>query len=85
VALRPLPAARFEYADWSKGRINLDCHLVVDGHFYSVPHRLVHHEVEARLTATTVEILYKRQNVALHQRSYVHEQAGHPLGAIGPI
>jgi transposase len=70
-ALRPLPAVRFEYSDWSKGRINLDYHLVVDGHFYSVPHRLVHHEVEARLTATTVEILHKRQNVALHQRSYV--------------
>ena len=59
-ALRPLPSVRFEYADWSKGRINIDYHLLVDGHFYSVPHRLVHHEVEARLTATTIEILHKR-------------------------
>ena len=40
-ALRPLPDARFESADWSKARVNLDYHVVVDRHFYSVPHRLV--------------------------------------------
>lgn len=70
-ALRPLPEVRFEYADWSKARVNLDYHVVIDGHFYSVPHRLVHHEVEARLTTTTVEIMHKRQCVAMHQRSAV--------------
>jgi hypothetical protein len=35
-ALHPLPAARFEYADCSKGGVNIDYHLAVDGHFYSV-------------------------------------------------
>lgn len=71
VALRPLPEVRFEHADWSRARVNLDYHVVIDGHFYSVPHRLVHQEVEARLTTTTVEIMHKRQCVALHQRSAV--------------
>lgn len=47
------------------GRVNLDYHLVIDGLFYSVPHRLVHHEVEARLTPTTVELLHNRKTVAL--------------------
>lgn len=70
-ALRALPAVSFEYSDWAKGRINLDYHLALDGHFYSVPHRLVHHEVEARMTAATVEILHGRQTVAIHPRSYV--------------
>jgi transposase len=70
-ALRPLPTDRFEYADWTKARVNLDYHLVIDGHFYSVPHRLVHHEVEARLTATTVEILHSRRTIAVHARSHV--------------
>ncbi len=70
-ALRPLPAVRFEYADWTKGRVNLDYHVVIDGHFYSVPHRIVHHEVEARLTATTVEILHSRKTIAVHVRSHV--------------
>lgn len=70
-ALRPLPAERFEYADWTKGRVNLDYHLAIDGHFYSVPHRLVHQEVEARLTATTIEVLHGRKAVAVHARSHV--------------
>jgi transposase len=70
-ALRPLAKTRFAYVDWAKARVNLDYHVAVDGHLYSVPHRLVHQEVEARLTATSVEILHKRQCVAIHPRSHV--------------
>ena len=47
-ALRPLPSARFEYAEWRKARVNIDYHVAVDGHLYSVPYRLVHEEVEVR-------------------------------------
>ena len=68
-ALRPLPAARFEYSDWEKARVNIDYHVAVDGHLYSVPYRLVHEEVEARLTADVVEILHRRVRVASHRRS----------------
>ena len=70
-ALRQLPSTRFEYAEWTKARVNIDYHLAIDGHLYSVPHRLVHQEVEARMTAATVEILHNRKAVALHARSYV--------------
>ena len=70
-ALRPLPASRFEYADWQKARVNIDYHVQVDGHLYSVPFRLVHEEVEARLTADVVEILHGRVRVASHRRSSV--------------
>lgn len=70
-ALRPLPAERFEYAEWVIARVNIDYHVVIDGHFYSVPYRLVHEPVEARLTATTVEILHGRRSVAAHARSAV--------------
>ena len=38
-ALRPLPASRFEYAEWQKARVNIDYHVQVDGHLYSVPFR----------------------------------------------
>jgi transposase len=34
-----------------------------------VPHRLVHEDVEARLTAEVVEILHRRVRVASHRRS----------------
>jgi transposase len=68
-ALRPLPATRFEYADWQKARVNIDYHVQVDGHLYSVPYRLVHEEVEARFTSDVVEILHRRVRVASHRRS----------------
>lgn len=70
-ALRALPAARFEYTDWCRATVNIDYHVQVDRHLYSVPYRLVHEEVETRLTADTVEILHGRTRVAAHRRSYV--------------
>jgi transposase len=70
-ALRPLPTSRFEYADWQRARVNIDYHVQIDGHLYSVPYRLVHEEVEARLTADVVEILHGRVRVASHRRSGV--------------
>ena len=38
-ALRPLPATRFEYAEWMKARVNIDYHVAVEEHVYSVPYR----------------------------------------------
>lgn len=70
-ALRPLPSTAFEYAEWSKGRVNIDYHVLVDHHLYSVPHTHVHAQVEARRTAETVEIFLNRKRIAAHRRSYV--------------
>jgi transposase len=70
-ALRPLPSTRFEYADWRKARVNIDYHVAIDGHLYSVPYRLVHEEVEARLTADIIEILHGGARVVAHRRSSV--------------
>ncbi len=67
-ALKPLPAERCEYAQWRKARVNLDYHIQVDGHLYSVPHALRREEVEVRLSATTVEVFYKHRRVAAHVR-----------------
>jgi transposase len=53
-ALRPLPSEPFIYGDWIKARVNIDYHIQADFHFYSVPHALVHEEVEARLTALLI-------------------------------
>jgi transposase len=41
-ALQPLPAERFVHADWLRARVNIDYHVEVDRHYYSVPHPLVH-------------------------------------------
>ena len=40
-ALRPLPAERYVFAQWKKARVNIDYHVEVDGHYYSVPHALI--------------------------------------------
>ncbi|WP_116810915.1 IS21 family transposase [Steroidobacter cummioxidans] len=68
-ALRPLPASPYEFARYYKARVNIDYHVSIDEHFYSVPHALVHQDVEARVTATAVEVLHRGQRVAAHRRS----------------
>jgi transposase len=69
-ALQGLPARRYEYADWLNPRVNIDYHVEIERHYYSVPYQLVHKKVEARCTTTTIEIFYKRKRVASHRRSY---------------
>ncbi len=67
--LKPLPARRFEYAEWSKQRVRSDYHVEVEEHFYSVPYQLVGQELEVRLTAQGVECLHRGKRVACHVRS----------------
>jgi transposase len=43
-----------------------DYHVEVDGHYYSVPHRLVGQGVELRIGERTLEVLHKQQRVAAH-------------------
>jgi len=69
-ALKPLPRRRFEYAEWKKAKVNIDYHIEVDRHLYSVPFQLVKHHVDVRMTAGTIEVLFKNRRVASHQRSY---------------
>ena len=69
-ALKPLPPGRYEYAEWKKARVNIDYHIEVDRHYYSVPYQLVRKQVDIRLTTSTVEVLFKNRRVASHKRSY---------------
>ena len=74
-ALKPLPPEPFVYGEWQVARVNIDYHVEVDHHYYSVHHSLVHERVEIRLTASTVEIFLRGQRVASHARS--HQRGGH--------
>lgn len=69
-ALKPLPVKRYEYAEWKQVRVNIDYHITYDHHHYSVPYQLVHELLDARATATTVEIFHRGKRVASHHRSY---------------
>ena len=70
-ALNPLPAEPFDLSQWSRARVNIDCHIVFDTN-YSVSYNLVHELVEVRSNPTTVEIFHKRQWVASHLRARGH-------------
>jgi transposase len=69
-ALKPLPTQRFEIADWKWCTVNVDYHVEVDHHYYSVQHPLRGERVEARFTNSTVEIIYKGKRITSHRRSY---------------
>jgi hypothetical protein len=44
-ALKPLPATRYQFGEWKSVRVNLDYHVEVERHYYSVPYALVHQKV----------------------------------------
>jgi transposase len=69
-ALKPLPVTRYDLAQWKPCRVNIDYHVEVDHHPYSVPYQLVHESVEVRFTASVVEVYYKGRRVASHARRY---------------
>jgi transposase len=69
-ALKPLPATRYQFGEWEKARVNIDYHIEVERHFYSVPYALVLQEVDVQLTGETVEVLHRGVRVASHVRSW---------------
>ena len=71
-ALRPLPNEPFEFEQWSLSvRVPKDYHIEVDGHYYSVPYRLVGERVDVRYTDTTIEVLHN------------HVRGGQPCKKLG--
>ena len=69
-ALLPLPAQRYEMADFKTVRVDIDYHIEVEGHRYSVPHALVGQALEARITTGVIELLHRGQRVASHVRNH---------------
>ena len=68
-ALKPLPETRYEHALWKFVRPNIDYHVELEGHYYSVPFTLRHERLDLRHTATTVEIFHRGARVASHLKS----------------
>lgn len=68
-ALSPLPATRYEYAEWKRATVAPDYHVEVDEHYYSVPWGLLRETVDVRVTAAMVEVHHRTKRVAVHVRS----------------
>ncbi|HWV56204.1 MAG TPA: IS21 family transposase [Longimicrobiales bacterium] len=69
-ALRPLPDQPYVYAEWKKARVNIDYHVEIGRHHYSVPHTLLRKTVDVSISATAVEIFHAGRRVAAHPRSH---------------
>jgi transposase len=67
-ALLPLPQTRYTFAEWKYAKVNIDYHVELFRHYYSVPYQLIHETAEIRYTRTTVEIFHKSSRVASHLR-----------------
>jgi transposase len=69
-ALKPLPARPYEYAEWSRPRVDLSHHVEHDDHFYSVHYSLTGEQLDLRATETTVEIMRRGTRIESYARSY---------------
>jgi transposase len=69
-AVKPLPATRFAPGSWKWVRANIDYHVELEGHFYSVPFTLRQERLELRSTPTTIEIFHHGRRVAAHVRHF---------------
>ena len=65
-----LPTTRYLYAHVKYARVNIDYHIILDDHFYSVPYRLRGKKVKLRISENVVEIFFSNNRVALHQKSF---------------
>jgi transposase len=69
-ALKPLPEAPFEHAEWTAPmKVPADYHVLIGQHYYSVPCALVQSYVEACVTATRIEVFQGGKRVTTHALS----------------
>jgi transposase len=68
-ALKILPSESYEYVEWANAKVNIDYHFVFQNHYYSVPYKYIHQQVEIRASLKTVECLYQGNRIASHIRS----------------
>ncbi len=73
-AMRSLPGVRYTYAEWKRVRVHIDYHVEVDGHYYSAPYQLVKQQLDARISARTIELFQRGKRVACHRRARLKGQ-----------
>lgn len=67
--LKPLPQKPYAFFEVKLARVNIDYHVEVENHYYSVPYKLRGQEVEIRIREKTIEILHDRKRATLHAKS----------------
>jgi transposase len=68
-ALLPLPAEPFTLCEIKPVKVHTDCHVVLDGSFYSVPYRYVGQTLDAHVGERVIQLFHGPQLIATHPRS----------------
>ena len=68
--MRPLPLIAYEYKFIKKVKVNIDYHIEVNKHHYSVPYGLLKKKIEAHVSDKMVKLYHQNQLVAQHIRSH---------------
>jgi len=68
--LSPLPATRYELAEWKQATVQFNYHISLDGMLYSVPFEYIKRKVDVRVTDRTIEVFYNQNRIASHRRLY---------------
>lgn len=69
--LKPLPATRYELKDYRRAKVQKMGYVYFspDKSYYSVPYRYIGHTTTIHYTASTVEIYYYHNRIAIHGRN----------------
>lgn len=68
-ALQALPVNKYEFSTYKLCKVNIDYHIEVLGHYYSVPYQHVGEQLEVKIYEKLLEVYLKGQRIALHSRS----------------
>jgi len=68
-ALLPLPAEPFELRETRSVKVHPDCHVVIDGSYYSVPYAQVGARLDAFVSERVVELFRGTELIATHPRA----------------
>lgn len=72
--LLPLPNDRFELVEIKRAKVHPDCHVVLDGSYYSAPYRYVGQALDAWIFAHVVQLFDGANLVTTHLRAQTRGQ-----------
>lgn len=70
--LQPLPPYRYETAVYKSAKVQNNSHIAYGKNYYSVPYQYIGQEVELKITAYKITILYKHMVICEHNLELVH-------------
>jgi len=68
-ALQPLPAEAFHLLAIKPVKVHRDCHVTLEGNYYSVPHRYIGQRLDAHIHEKMIHLYADTELVASHIRS----------------